>query len=253
MKFLKILSWLVALIVVLAVAAGVYLYLNLNTIVERVVESVGSDLTHTPVTLRKVDISLTEGRGELQGFSIGNPAGYSSDNIFQFEQFVVQIDPASVTKDVIVINEITVMGLSMNAEEVGGRTNIQQLADNLGGGGASTSDTAESGEASNVRLMVEKLKFADGSIQVLSEKLGNKTVNFPSFELLNLGDKSKGLTPEELGLKVLKELSNRAKRAVEKELKQKAKDELKSKAKEKLNEQLDEKTEKKLKKLKELL
>ncbi len=91
--------------------------------------------------------------------------------------------------------------------------------------------------------MIQRITFADSTIDLQSETLGNKTVKLAGFTLRNIGSKSKGLSPEAAGEVVVNAILNKVKAQVKRELKSKAK----AKLKKKLNDKLEEKLEEKLK------
>lgn len=241
MKIIKILSWLIALIVAIIIAVLVYLSLNLNTVVKRAVEEAGPGLTQTGVTLEKVDIALREGRASLFGFAIANPTSFKSDSAFKFGEFTLQIDPASLTEDVIVINNIVVSGISVTAEQQGTTTNLQEIKRAIDAYlPPGQSNTSESGSSSNLKFMLEHIRFDKGSLTVITEKYGEKNLSLPSLEQSNIGDRKNGITAEELGKRILQSLSDNAKKAAEKELKKAMTDEVKDKAKTKTKSKLKE-------------
>ncbi len=229
---------------------------NLDAIIKSAVESVGPQVTKTSVSLDQAKFELTQGRGELQGLVVGNPAGFSSDYALSMERVAVEVDPASVTGPVIVIREILVDGARLIAEQKDlTNSNLQALLNNIKGGGAGQ-DSGEAGQGSagsDVRLMVEKFRFINSSAQVLTEEWGDKTLNLPDIKLANIGDKQTGLTPDELAEAVLKPVIEQAKRGVTKALESEVKAKAESKLKEKLSEKMSDEDSEKLDKLKSLL
>ncbi|MFL0799310.1 MAG: AsmA family protein [Agarilytica sp.] len=236
MKTVKILGAVFILLAALVVGLIVYVFGNINQIVKEVVETVGPQVTKTHVGLRDVDITLTKGRGELNHFVIGNPDGFSSPYFLKWDAIAVEIDPASVQSDVIVINDMVIKGVKINAEQKGTSTNIQALLDNIPSDKSETQPTtAESGETEDIKLALSHIVFAENDVELITEKWGSYTLSMPSFELNGLGDKDNGLTPEELGKAILK--------PVLKQIKDQMEDKLKDITKEKLKAKLEEKKE----------
>jgi uncharacterized protein involved in outer membrane biogenesis len=255
MKILKIFLGLILVLVLLLAVGGYFLAKNLNGLVERAVEEFGSQVTQTQVALGKADISvnLDQGRGELQNLTVANPQGFSDANLLTLGKVALAIEPTSVMKDVIVIDEITISGVNILAEHKGVKeTNLQALLDNIKaqtGGGASESTNTEETAGKEVLLAVKKIDFTDNSLSLKSENLGNYDLKIPSFSVSDLGSVENGLTPEQLAAAAIKPLLDRAKRQVE----EKVQDELEDKAKEKLLEHLDDDQKEKLEGLKSLL
>lgn len=243
MKFMKI---LLGIVCVLAVVVGGVLFWGLsdiNNIVKKAVETVGPQVTHTRVNLNAADIQLTEGRGVLSGLSIGNPAGFSSANLFAIDKIVLDVDPASVLDGIIVIDEITLDGARLIAEHKNvAETNIQALLKGMKGSSATSEPAATSEDTGNeIRLIVKKLKVINNELSLMSEKLGNYTLPLPAIEQNNIGDPAVGLTPEQLGSAILKPILRNAEKTVKAKLETLAKDELKTQAEDKLKEKLGDK------------
>lgn len=248
---MKAIKWVVAIlaiiIAVVAIVAVVGLK-NLDAIVKAVVEEVGTDVTGTRVSLASVDIGLKEGRAELQGFSIANPRGFSDARLLSVGKVAVDIDPLSVTKDVIVIDEITLSGINILAEQKDlTRTNIEALLNNIRERSASSASaqkpegTQQQEEAAEVLLAVKKFVFEKSDIKLLSDEWGELTVPLPAITLQNLGSAQKGLTPEQLAQQAMEPVLAQVRRSVTAYLKEVAQEKAEEKAKEALQKKLDEK------------
>jgi len=259
MKSVKILLGLlvgaaviVALVVVLALQ-------NINQIVKTAVETVGPDVIGTEVSLAEVDIQLSAGRGVLKGLSVANPAGYQKPYAFSLGEIALDIDPASLTQDVIVIDEILVSAAQLVAEYKDTKNNnLQSLLDNIQGDSVKAPTQKSATEAqtvdasSNVLLAVRKFTFEGTSIDVVTPKWGERKVSLPAINLNDLGSASSGLTPEQLTQKVVKLLLEQAKQAVSRDLKALAKEKAKQELKSKLDGKLSAENKEKLEGLKSL-
>ncbi|TQV78078.1 hypothetical protein FKG94_13435 [Exilibacterium tricleocarpae] len=259
MKLGKILIGLVVAVVAVLVLVVVIGLQNINELVKAAIESVGSDVTRTAVTLERADIQLTEGRGALHELVVANPAGYGSDYAVRLGEVVLQVEPTSVTGPVVVINEVRIAGAQLIAEQRElTRTNLTDLLDNMkpastaGAGGEPAADSGGAA-AAEVRLAVEKISFADNSLRLISEKWGERTLDMPAIELTDIGDPQTGLSPEELTQALLTPLMERAKQAATSAIREQLKDEAEDKLKQQLEEKLDDKQKEKLDKLKGLL
>ena len=66
------------LLILLLISAGAYFVLgNINSIVKNQIEKQGSGALQTQVQVSDVNIQLLDGLGEINGFSIANPEGFS--------------------------------------------------------------------------------------------------------------------------------------------------------------------------------
>lgn len=252
MKAFKLLLGLLAIVVVLAVGALIYVVSNAGDLVERVVESEGPKLTRTDVTLGSADIELRKGRGELTDLAVANPEGYSAANALHAETLALQIEPRSVMDDVVVINEVLVQGVTITAEQKGLTTNLQELLKSVQQATAGPEASQEEG-ASDLRLMVERVLFSGNQLKILTEEHGEYEVELPRLELSDLGSKEQGLTPAQLGKAVLEPVLAQARQAAQERLEGELQDRAEEKLKEKAKEKLGDDAEGKIKELRGLL
>ncbi|MGI9295478.1 MAG: hypothetical protein ACR2PS_15980 [Pseudomonadales bacterium] len=255
MKAVKIILGLVLALALIAAIAVFVVLQNLDSVVKTAVETVGPQVTLTDVGLDAANIEIKKGRAELNGLYIANPQGFSQANVFQMDSVVIDIDPASLREDVYVINEIRIDGAKLLAEQKGLKdTNIQALMDNVekSSSGAESSE-AEAESGSDVRLMVEKLAFVNGTVDLKTEQLGDYQMQLPAINVANIGDKQQGLTPEELATALLQPVLAQVKKQVGTELQDKGKEKAKEKLKEELGKKISPEDQKKLEGLKGLL
>ncbi|NIB43736.1 AsmA family protein [Pseudomaricurvus alkylphenolicus] len=255
MKAVKIIGGLVvAAIAVVAIVVVVGLQ-NLDQIVKTAVERVGPQVVGTEVGLADVKLDLQKGRGELHGLTVANPQGFSNNSAFSLGEIALDIDPASLTGDVIVINEVLISKAQLLAEHKGlAETNLQALLDNVkknsGSSGSTESQTSEAG--ADVKLAIEKFTFEEGAMKLQSEEWGEQSLKLPTIRLKDIGSKEQGLTPDELASAVIQPILASAKEAVQDHLEDLAKEKAKEKLNEKLKEKLGEDGAEKLDQLKSL-
>lgn len=223
----------------LVVIVGAVLFVglsNINSLIKTSVESVGSELTGTTVTLGEVDVKITEGHGALHRLVVANPAGYNSAYAFSMNNISLDIDPRSITASVIVIKNITIDGASIIAEQKSGsENNLQTILDNLKSDKSSSANSEPAGDSLGVRFMVEQFNFTNAKAQIITTQFGEKELTMPAIKLQNIGDKATGLTPEQLTQALIKPIIASAKAQVSKILKDKANAMLAEKLKEKLS------------------
>jgi hypothetical protein len=244
MKAVKI---ILGLIVVIIIAVSGVLFFGLskiNGIVEEVIETVGSKTLQTAVNVSAVDIVLLEGKGSVKGFTVANPKGFSNNNVISVGDVGLQIDIESLTKNVKVIKEVYIDAIALRAEQKNlTDTNIQALIDNLksstGSSTAKTSNASKEAGGPDVRLMIESLRVGDSSIALETERFGGRTVKLPGYTQKNIGDKTKGLTPDQISQVIMDSILTRAKQAVKKEVEALVKSEITDKAKEKVDAEVE--------------
>ena len=193
---------MVLLVLVVVIAAGVtYLYSSLDRIIEAAIEHYGSEATQTYVGVGGVKVDVVEGAGAISHLQVGNPRGFKSDYAVKLGGISIAIDPATVTTDTVVINQITVDKPSVIYELGEGGSNIDQLQKNLNSGGSSSSTE----ESAGPKLIIKKLIIRDGEINVSASALGGKALStaLPTIRLNNIGQKDGGATPAEIAKLVL--------------------------------------------------
>ncbi len=202
-----------AVVVLLIALAGVSIFLvqNIDALLKGLIEQIGSEITQTWVTVDEVKLDLAKGSGSLSGLKIANPEGFSENNLLELGDIAITIDTASLSGPVYVINEISVDGVKVLAEEIGGTTNVQTLLDNIKSGTSTPGDPDEEAEATetpgateseDILLAIESIDFLNGNVSLKSEILGDRELELIDFRLRQLGSKEKGLTPAELGAEI---------------------------------------------------
>ena len=74
----KYIKWIVLGIVVIVIAVVLIVYLNINGIIKRTVESQGTEQLKVQTTLGSANLSLFGGSVSLSDLNIGSPAGFTA-------------------------------------------------------------------------------------------------------------------------------------------------------------------------------
>ena len=212
---LKVLAGLVVLIV----AAVVVVVLNLDKGIKTAVETLGPKYTQAEVTLNKVDLSLKSGKGTLSGLVVGNPAGFKTGQAFSLGEISVQVDTSTVTKPVIVIQQIRIMAPEMTYESGKNGSNIDQLQKNVtaaAGSSHNATDSATEVEGEGVKLIIKDLLVSGGKIHYSNALLGDKTIDvaLPEIRLTDIGEKSGRASSAEVVKEVLAAINKKAGSAI---------------------------------------
>lgn len=116
------------LVLALLLGAGLYyLVSNLDSIVQRSIETAGTDTLGTDVRVDAVAIDLSAGSATLSGFSIANPDGFSNQDMVRFDELSVTLDLGSLRSDVIRITSIRSVNPYVLYELQGTRSNIDAV------------------------------------------------------------------------------------------------------------------------------
>jgi len=233
------------LIVVVAIGGSVYYLLtNLNSLVEAAIEKYGSEATQTSVLVDSVKINLNDGAAEMTGLTVGNPTGYDFANAFSLGEIRAAIDLQSLQEEPYIISEITVLAPQVFVEiNKDNKTNLNELKNTLTAGSTAKpqgvkSQTPAEDNTAELRLIIRRLTFADGTIQAKVATLKNKEykLKLPSLDMINLGG-NKGATATELASEILKRLTDRASNIVKKDIIDAELNKLKAQAQQKIDDE----------------
>ena len=212
----------VAIVAVLAIGGVVYFASNIDSIIKAAVEKFGSEATKTEVTLSSVDLSLDSGAASLNGFRMGNPAGFKTDKAMSFGKVSIKIDTGSLTSDVIVIKEVVITGPDITYESGDGgsnfdviQKNVDAYAKSLGAGGGA-GDKKSAKEEGGKKIIIEHLYVRDGKVALNSPLLLGKTVSvpLPDIHLKDIGKKEGGASPGEVVNEVITAVQDAATKSV---------------------------------------
>lgn len=159
----------VALVVVLAVGVGVFLYSSLDSLVKKAIETVGSQVAGVPVSVSEVQVKLGEGKASIKGLSVGNPKGFTAPHAFRLGEISVVLDTGSVTGNPIVIKDVTVTAPEVTYETGAQGSNIDALQRNVaahGGGGKSEPAAASSSSDGGKKLVIDRLALTGGTLKL---------------------------------------------------------------------------------------
>jgi len=189
---------IVGAVIVLIIIAVVVVFLSLNVIVKKGVETVGPPMTKTTVTLGSAAISPFSGSGTLKDLLVGNPDGYKTPFAVKFGSIKVAVSLPSVASSTITVNEINIQDPEITFEGGFGGNNLSQLLQNVDGAGGSapaSSATPASGGTSKKFIVIN-----GAEIHVSLTGLGGKevTVPLPPLHLTNIGSEGNGVTASQL-------------------------------------------------------
>lgn len=191
--FGKVITGIIIFVIVATIAAVVIFVNKLGDLVETGVETYGSEYLQAPVQIDGVKLSLLDGEGSIQGMTVGNPEGFSTDNALDVEKIKLALNIDSLTAPVIVIKEITVDGAAILFEQQGSKkNNLQTLMKNVEAATASD-EAAEDSAQSTRELAIKEFNFNNASVTLRSDLTGEKQISVPDIQLTDLGTEKDGL------------------------------------------------------------
>lgn len=196
-------KWLLgglALLVVLVGGGLWWLRGNLDHLVRRAIVEQGSTLIGAPVKLDGVHIDPASGLGELQGLTIGNPAGFKTPHLLKVQKVLVQVDIGTLTQPVITLKNIELQAPDVIYEKGERQTNIEaiqaHIVQQLG-----APKPAEGGSSAPKKFIVEHFLLQQAQAQASAAFMNGKTMSLqlPPLEMRDLGKAEGGLTGAQLG------------------------------------------------------
>ena len=188
-----------AVLAAIAVAAFIYVSMNLGRIVTAGVNKYGPQLTQTKLTVESAHISPLSGVGTLNGMVIGNPKGWSEHDLASLGKIHIHVVPSSFTGEHIMINEVLIEAPVFNYETKIVSSNVADLLKNieqtLGAPkpAADPKSPAPASDAAPVKFAVKKFRLLNGKVRVGVGPAAT-TVPLPAIEIDELGTKEGGVT-----------------------------------------------------------
>lgn len=198
---------LIAIGVLVALAAIVFVVLSffLGSIVTAGVNNFAPKLTQTTVTLASARISPLNGHGTLTNLVVGNPKGWSDNNLCTLGKIHINVAPFSIFGDHIVINEIDIDAPEFNYETKIIASNVKDLVNNIEatmGGGKDTLPQATTKSGQPIKFEVKKFRLQNARVRV--GVAGNAmSLAMPAVEMSDLGTKEGGITADQLALAIM--------------------------------------------------
>jgi uncharacterized protein involved in outer membrane biogenesis len=193
-------------IAAIAIIAVVAIGFSLGGAVTAGVNTFAPKITGTTVTLESAKISPLTGSGTLTGLVVGNPSGWSENNLASFAKVHVEVDPMSLLGDTLVIDDMVIEAPEFRYETKIIASNVKDLLKNIEAAvGLGSSEPEVAAESPARRLAVKHFILRNGKVTI-GTGAAAITVPLPDLELNNLGTPEKGLTPPQLIAAVSKDI-----------------------------------------------
>ncbi len=197
----------VAVIVVLLLVVGVFVYFgyNTNVIVKNAIETIGTQYLGAPVRVKEVAIMLQDGHGTLTNLEVGNPPGYEGAYALRIGTIAVELDVAHSNTQLVVLKRVTIDGARVAAiARTPKDTNLRALSSNVPASGGAT-----------VKLIIDKLDLTNTQAAVSSPLLSRAVeVNVPDVHLTDIGRSSGGVDAGTVIAQVLAPITKAVTRAM---------------------------------------
>ena len=174
--------FLACLVFLLVIGIGVFI--ALNTLVHKGIETIGSDITKTDVDIESVRIRLLSGHAEISRPVIGNPRGYSTPYALSCEKIAVDFDPQSVFSDALIIQQILIEEPSVMYEASMKGSNINALSRTIDSYGRDEGPAnVKEKQEKQGSAVIKKLLIKKGQVHINAAL----TVALPEIEMKDLG------------------------------------------------------------------
>ncbi len=210
----KILLGLVV-VVLLGVGGGAWwLYSERDSLIADAIRTYGPQILGVPVKLGGVKTDVASQTAALHGLVIGNPAGFATPHALSLSAVSVKLDIGSLTKDVILIKEISVVKPDITYEHKSGGSNLDVIQRNaesyvakktaeFGSGKDEKKDAGK--KEPGKKLIIEHFYLKDAKANVSAEILKGKTMSVPvpDLHLTDIGKKTNGATAGEAAKQII--------------------------------------------------
>jgi hypothetical protein len=207
-----------AIALILALGGGVWwLSHSLDSLVASAIRTFGPEITGVAIHLDRVTIEPMDGRAALHGLVVGNPTGFKTDHALSLGEISMTLDLDSLTKDVIIIKQISIVKPEITYELGAGGSNLDAIQRNVDryvtqhGGAAQRTE-----RTSGTKIVIEDLYITSATAHVSAALVpGSRTsAPLPDLHLRDIGKRSGGATAGEVVKQVLGALTQSVTRTI---------------------------------------
>ena len=213
----KVLLGVAAVIAIGLGAGGWYLYSERDNLIADAIRKYAPDILGVPVKLGGVKTDFAEQSATLNGLVIGNPPGFKTAHALSVKSVSMKLDVNSLTKDVIVIRDISVLQPEIAYEQKSGGSNFDVIQRNAEKFAAEHTDGKLSSDKKGPpkKFIIERFNVTGAKAEVSAEILQGKslTAPVPDIHLTDIGKKSNGATAGEAAKQIVGALTASVTRA----------------------------------------
>lgn len=185
---LILLGLLVVLLLGLIFAGGAFIRTTINT--------AGPAALGVPVSVQRVVFMPLRGKIRLTGLHVGNPEGFKTPALFEMGDAVVEMDPASLFRDTIVVHRIIVTAPEITYEKGLRSSNFSTLLDRLGGGKSGPKEPAPAASKPGRKVIIEEMVIRDPKLKLSLTLAGGHAIPIAlgQVEIRDIGKEKGGVT-----------------------------------------------------------
>ncbi|NMA40091.1 MAG: AsmA family protein [Lentisphaerae bacterium] len=204
----KIFTILAIVIIVLVVALAI-VFSSLGRIIKTGVQTVGSQVTKSQITVDDIDLSLLGGKLVIDNLVIGNPEGFKTDSAMRLGKVQVKLNPKSIFSDSIEIYEVLVDAPQITYERSLTSSNISVIQKNVNAflpkdDGKDKDKEEDKDKEPGKKVVIDQVTVSNGQINLSATLLQGAAlpVPLPTVSLVDIG-KTRTVTPPEAAAQVL--------------------------------------------------
>lgn len=210
-------------LLVLFIGAVFFLFSSLDTLIVKAIETGGSEIIQTKVSVTDVELSPVSGKVALRGLKIGNPQNFESENAFELGEISLKVDLATLTESTIVIKEIIIADPEVTYETNGKESNFDIIQKNIDSYRKSSESSPSSGDAKEsksedeeeIKLIIETLIIRNSRVNVITPQLEKPMiVKLATLEIKDIGKDKGGVSPGDAVREILGALRQSVVKAV---------------------------------------
>ena len=207
------------LLLVLGLAGGAWwVYHSRDALLASAIRTYGPEITGVSVKLGSVHLEPTEGRAILSGLELGNPPGFKTAHALRLDRVELRLDIASLTGDVVQIQEISIRQPRVGYEYASTGSNLDVIQRHVEAYVAAHSSPAQPGAVAKpaTRVFIGRFNLEGASADVSAEALKGQAVSvgLPDIHLRDIGKKAGGVTPAEAASQIVGAIRQETTRAV---------------------------------------
>jgi hypothetical protein len=212
----KLLKIVVVLVLLLVVGVALFAMFFVGPAVRKAANTMGPELLGVPVKMGDTAVLPLRGKVRLAELEIGNPEGFKSEHLFSMDKLSVDVAPATVFSDTIVVKDVTISGVKVIYETTGLRSNLGTLLKSLEKGQGDAEEPAEDSEvkkeddaAPGKQVIIKRVVLEDLEVKVAATLAAGRGLTLPlsRIELTNLGAKGGGLTAVQATTEIVKAIT----------------------------------------------
>jgi len=194
MKSRNVIVSLILVLFLVAAGGAWWLFMSIDGLVKQAIERWGPEITGVTVRVDSVHIQATEGRGTIRGLLVGNPQGFSAPHALKLDEMRLTIDPASITKDAVVIRELLLVAPDVVYERGQGSDNMTVIQKHVDAWVAKNAGGGKKDAGPGKKFVIENLVVKDGKAHFGTAV----SLPMPDLHLRDVGKKTGGASAGEV-------------------------------------------------------